>query len=295
MVYVGLYRSGSVCANGGAYNLQLQIFSFPHAHTVPNVTLEETRDTVRMLVDNPSLFTPRKPQEHFLTLHCCASSLLFHACISTPCAPPIPSYAAGTQECLYPPSLKDEGKACSSSMLALQSTDRGHSWTDGAGLACTGNASSFEKGSGCPDGFAVDDGGGTGGVHLLWDWNVALGDSTLPHAGLGYSHGASPTGPWTRRATPVNDAWNNTVGPYGFVKLYAGSLIKRSDDWLVVSAIGGSGWAMAAMTSKESPWGPYTQPTTVIYPQSSRYAAIIIVALGFYRVSCGDSGGGGHL
>eukprot|EP00729_Bicosta_minor_P022132 gene22132-15215_t len=201
-------------------------------------------------------------------------------------------YAAGTQECLYPPSLKDEGKACSSSMLALQSTDRGHSWTDGAGLACTGNASSFEKGSGCPDGFAVDDGGGTGGVHLLWDWNVALGDSTLPHAGLGYSHGASPTGPWTRRATPVNDAWNNTVGPYGFVKLYAGSLIKRSDDWLVVSAIGGSGWAMAAMTSKESPWGPYTQPTTVIYPQSSRYAAIIIVALGFYRVSCGDSGGG---
>ena len=29
---------------------------------------------------------------------------------------------------------------------------------------------------------------GTGGVHLVWDWNVDLGDASVPHAGLGHSY-----------------------------------------------------------------------------------------------------------
>ena len=57
---------------------------------------------------------------------------------------------------------------------------------------------------------------------------------------------------------------------HGFVKLYAGTLIQRESDWLIVSAIGGGSWAMQAMTAPHAD-GPYSHPALVLWPQSNVY------------------------
>ena len=95
-----------------------------------------------------------------------------------------------------PPPPPPRAPACATAMLKLQSNDHGVTWGPAAGgpatsnpLVCNGNTSSFDKGSGCPDGSATNDASNvSAGVHLLWDWNADLGDSNCPHAGLGYSH-----------------------------------------------------------------------------------------------------------
>ena len=164
-------------------------------------------------------------------------------------------YGAGHAVCNYT-TLGASGE-CAMTMLQLQSDDHGKSWAPWPAddpLACKGERDSFDRGTGCPDGSTAA--GPNGGVHLVWDWNVDLGDSNVPHAGLGYSYAPAgdtpapghPTGrgcldvsdecpgQFVRSPTPLNDAVNNTALDHGFVKLYAGTIIQRAHDWLIVSA-----------------------------------------------------------
>ena len=145
---------------------------------------------------------------------------------------------------------------------------------------CNGDSSGVDKGTGCPDGSTALD-LGTGGVHLVWDWNVALGDSSVPHAGLGHSYappgagcldtGVACPGEFVRSARPLNDAVDNTPLDHGFVKLYAGTIFRRKSDWLIISAIGGGSWGLACITSPNAA-GPYTHPPTLLlWPQSDVY------------------------
>ena len=110
-------------------------------------------------------------------------------------------------------------------------------------------------------------------MHLVWDWNDALGSANVPHAGLGYSHsppgdstGRGP-GKFTRAPKPLNDAVNNTPLDHGFVKLYGGTIVQREHDWLIVSAIGGGSWGLAGMTAPNAS-GPYSHPVLLLWPQS---------------------------
>ena len=181
-------------------------------------------------------------------------------------------YKVGRTACNYTGA---SAGGCAAAMLQLQSDDQGESWRPWPAadpLACSGDPASFDKGTGCPDGSTAA--AADGGVHLVWDWNVDLGDSSVPHAGLGYSHAppgdqAAP-GKFTRSATPLNDAVDNTPMDHGFVKLYGGTIIQRSSDWLIVSAIGGASWAMAGMTAPNAA-GPYSHPTLLLWPQSGVY------------------------
>ena len=202
---------------------------------------------------------------------------------------PVVLACAGHTACNYSGAAGD----CAAAMLQLQSDDHGkswHPWPDWPGatdpLACNGDPDSFDKGTGCPDGSAAA--AADGGVHLVWDWNVDLGDANVPHAGLGYSHAppgdqpapGHPTGrgcldstdecpgKFTRAAAPLNDAVDNTPLDHGFVKLYGGTIIQREHDWLIVSAIGGASWAMAGMTAPNAS-GPYSHPTLLLWPQSA--------------------------
>jgi hypothetical protein len=176
--------------------------------------------------------------------------------------------------------LYKKGYAGPYEMLALHSPDKGETWTN-AGIVCSLNkSSSWLNESGCPDGSTVPD--ENGGVHLIFDWNnngaydqrfggiqgeMKSAAPSLHHAGLGYAHGETPTGPWTIADRPLNDAANNTPREYGFVKTYAGTLIQRKKDWLIVTAFGGGSWGMATMTAPNAS-GPYTQPELMLYPQS---------------------------
>jgi hypothetical protein len=195
-------------------------------------------------------------------------------------------YGAGNHTCNYtgdaytaPPG------GCSAAMLKLNSDDHGKSWqVDISGpnaqpLVCNGDPSGPDKGTGCPDGSTALD-PDTGGVHLIWDYNQALGDSGVPHAGLGHSYappgagcldtGVECPGEFVRSPVALNDAVNNTPLDHGFVKLYAGTLIRRKTDWLIVSAIGGGSWGLAAMTSANAA-GPFTPPALLLWPQSDVY------------------------
>ena len=95
-------------------------------------------------------------------------------------------------------------------------------------------------------------------------------------------HCDTPVGPCTISPVPVNRMQNNTPitmvpGGPSYLTTYGGTLIKRSRDWLVLSAISQRGniggiWGLAAMVSKgKSPdpaESPYTQPQLMLYPES---------------------------
>ena len=101
-------------------------------------------------------------------------------------------YAAGRHACNLSLSEAPPG-GCAAAMLKLESDDHGATWAPATGgrtaqpLVCNGDPAGVDRGTGCPDGSTALD-PGTGGVHLVWDWNVDLGDASVPHAGLGHSY-----------------------------------------------------------------------------------------------------------
>ena len=171
---------------------------------------------------------------------------------------------------------------CGNAMLAMSSTDRGLTWVENRTLVCHAPVFPTARGPGwlnrscfgCPDGAAVTE--PSGETHLLWDFqtvNDANADGAVDmHAGLGYSHGPSPTGPFIQSPTPINDIVNNTGlnDTYGFSKSYAATILRRKSDWLIVTGMGGGGCGVATMTSAR-PSGPYTIPRMVLFAQSDYY------------------------
>ena len=69
----------------------------------------------------------------------------------------------------------------------------------------------------------------------------------------------SPKGPFTARTTPITD--NSTLSPLlgKYRRTYAGTLIRRQSDWLILGMMDAApnSWAMFAMTATK-PEGPYS-------------------------------------
>jgi hypothetical protein len=113
---------------------------------------------------------------------------------------------------------------------------------------------------------------------MVFDWNTNLGASSKD-SGLGYQHCTTPLGPCMISPVPVNRMIDNTIISPGYVTTYGGTLLKRANDWLVLSAMstrgnGGGIWALAAMTTQKPALdpnpqvSPYTAPKLMLYPES---------------------------
>lgn len=116
-----------------------------------------------------------------------------------------------------------------------------------------------------PDVSVVFDGGR---YHMLYDWC----DPKNNHGGLAYAWADKPEGPFHRADKPISDEVGQKPLLGRYVRTYAGTLVKRKNDWLalfMMSTHGNAGgtWAMAAMSAPK-PEGPYSDPVLLLYPQS---------------------------
>lgn len=162
----------------------------------------------------------------------------------------------------------------------FRSTDRGAHW-EALGPALAPGTHIYEGEtspiSSAPDVSVVFE---DGIYHMCFDWassNTTWANAATPDAqsnsGVGYAHATRPEGPFQVSARPIatTRAQVPLLGKYR--RLYASTLIRRSNDWLVLTLTDSGpffGWALAGMTSPK-PEGPYSQPILLLYPESDTY------------------------
>jgi len=147
----------------------------------------------------------------------------------------------------------------------------GGGWED-LGVVLAGDPKKFD-GDGkmpgaMPDVSVVFD---AGRYHMIYDWC----DPQNKNGGLGYAWADKPEGPFHRAETPIHEEFRQKPLLGRYVRAYAGTLIRREKDWLILfmmSTPGNAGgvWAMAGMTAAK-PEGPYSEPVLLLYPQSEIY------------------------
>ncbi|MFX0100480.1 MAG: hypothetical protein ACFFCS_12980 [Candidatus Hodarchaeota archaeon] len=123
----------------------------------------------------------------------------------------------------------------------------------------------LDEPGGMPDVSIVHAGGK---YHMVYDW--ANRDNT--RGGLAYAWADKPEGPYNRANTPIHEDIHQEPLLGRYVRAYAGTLIQRAEDWMVIcmmSTKGNAGgtWALACMVAPD-PEGPYSPPTLLMYPQS---------------------------
>ena len=162
----------------------------------------------------------------------------------------------------------------------FRSVDKGTHW-EALGPAFTGPPHIFEGEtapmSSAPDVTVVFS---EGAYHMCFDWttrNTTWENAATPGAdansGVGYARAERPEGPFQPSPRPI--ATTRTQEPLlgKYKRLYASTLIRRSNDWLVLTLTDSGpyfGWALLAMVSK-NPDGPYSQPELLLHPESPSY------------------------
>jgi hypothetical protein len=152
-----------------------------------------------------------------------------------------------------------------------RSCDGGESWED-IGDILRGSADQFD-GDGVMAGAVPDvtvclvD----GVYHMLYDW--ANPGNTA--GGLAHAQSDSPEGPFVRSPHPIHLDTDQEPLLGQYVRAYAGTLIRRANDWLILCMMstpgnGGGTWAMVAMTSSRPDSG-YSEPEFLLWPQSDRF------------------------
>ena len=167
---------------------------------------------------------------------------------------------------LYPRGYWPAGPA-----KAFRSSDDGRTWED-LGLVLTGDKDSFD-GDGTKAGAALDPTvvADEDGYHMIYGW--ATPDNS--DGGLAYAYSPTPEGPFVRDAQPIHAESRQPMIPPGYKRVYAGTLVKRAHDWLVVADMstpgnGGGMWAFVCMTAAEAR-GPYSPPKMLRQPQDGRW------------------------
>lgn len=154
---------------------------------------------------------------------------------------------------------------------AFVSRDGGRTWKD-LGVVLEGSPFLFdgdgERPGGTPDVSVVFH---DGLYHMLYDWATWEND----RGGVAYAVAKHPAGPFHRARHPIHVDANQEPLLGRYVRMYAATLLRRRNDWLVLAMMStpgnaGGTWALVAMTASQ-PDGPYGAPTLLLYPQSDRY------------------------
>jgi hypothetical protein len=143
--------------------------------------------------------------------------------------------------------------ARASRCILYRSANRGQSW-ELLGPVLQGDPARFDRNGHTPDVSVVF---ADGRYHMLYDWCQL---ENWMHGGLAYAWAEKPEGPFHRAAKPVTDNW--TVSPLlgKYRRTYAGTILRRRSDWLILGMIDAApnSWAMFAMTAAKAE-GPYSR------------------------------------
>lgn len=120
------------------------------------------------------------------------------------------------------------------------------------------------------------DGGATDGqvvyyekrYHMIFGW----ANRQNTRGGLGYAWSDRPEGPYRPSPVPLDDDAGRSPILGRYVRAYAGSLIRRRHDWLILhmmSTPGNAGgtWGLFGRSAPR-PEGPYSDPVPLLLPQS---------------------------
>ncbi|MHB1357294.1 MAG: tudor domain-containing protein [Anaerolineae bacterium] len=167
------------------------------------------------------------------------------------------------------------GKEAPSYCHLLRSRDDGATWDD-LGPILQGTTDLFDACDGMP-GHTPDVSVvyADGRYHMIYDWARHTGDLAKKDGGFAYAWSDSPEGPFHRAPEPAF-AQSNQPAVFGMYRMaYAAALVKRRDDWLVISDMStlnnqGGSWALVAFTAKH-PAGPYSGPHFLLWPQTTLF------------------------
>ncbi len=119
-----------------------------------------------------------------------------------------------------------------------------------------------------------------GRYHLCFDWttqNTTWENASAPppdaNSGVGYAWAERPEGPFHHVARPIATTREQVPLLGKYRRLYASTLIRRANDWLVLTLTDSGpyfGWALMGRTAS-APEGPYSEPSLLLYPESPRY------------------------
>jgi hypothetical protein len=162
----------------------------------------------------------------------------------------------------------------------LRSTDRGATWED-LGPIFPDAPHTFE-GEESPEGHAPDVSVvfADGKYHLVYDWltqSTKWGDIFNPdsthNSGVGYAWAEKPEGPFHRSTKPVWTTRNQPALEGKYRRQYASTLIRRANDWLVLTLTDSGphfGWAYLGRTAKD-PEGPWSEAVLLLHPEGDTW------------------------
>jgi hypothetical protein len=155
--------------------------------------------------------------------------------------------------------------ARASRCILYRSTDRGQRW-EYLGPVLQGDSAMFDRNGGTPDVSVVF---ADGRYHMLYDWGQV---QDWMRGGLAYAWAEQPEGPFHRAAKPITENWSLSPLLGKYRRTYAGTLIRRRSDWLILGMMDAApaSWAMFAMTAAK-PEGPYSQRQLVLNVESDRF------------------------
>ncbi len=162
-----------------------------------------------------------------------------------------------------------------------RSTDKGGNW-EALGPIFNDKTFCFEGDAG-PSNFAPDVSVTyyEGRYHLVYDWvndsaawaDLANPDDTKSDSGVGYAWAERPEGPFTRATTPVKRTSEQPLLCDRYRRLYASTLIRRENDWLILTLTDSGpyfAWALLGMTAP-TPEGPWSDLVPLLHVDQQRY------------------------
>jgi hypothetical protein len=119
-----------------------------------------------------------------------------------------------------------------------------------------------------------------GRYHMTFDfttfgitWENAANPPKEANDGVGYAWSDKPEGPFHPTARAVATTRDQELLQGKYRRLYASSLIRRANDWVVLTLTDSGpyfGWALLGMKS-DKPEGPYSKPALLLHPEQERF------------------------
>jgi hypothetical protein len=162
-----------------------------------------------------------------------------------------------------------------------RSRDQGVTWERLGPVFDDSSPFVFEDGSfpvvHAPDVAVVYDGGR---YHLVYDyltagasWSTIGNPTDGTDNGIAYAWSDRPEGPFQRTSPAIYSLPANPARLGKYRRMYAQTLVRRRDDWLVLAMMDSGpffGWALVALRA-DRPEGPYEDPVFLLHPESDHH------------------------